>query len=92
MGTFLKYGLFTPCTLTKYGHDPSCKLQKFLISLSKFSTFNIREGHKISNGKVLYFRGYQSKTSWGTPPSVPLGLIDFFIQSHHHDLPYPKRS
>ena len=73
-------------------HDPSCKFQKFLISLSQFSTFNMRESHKISNGKVLYFRGYQPKTSWGTPPSVPSGLIDFFIQSHHHDLPYSKRS
>ena len=57
---------------------------------------NIRESHKISNGKILYFRGHQPKTSWGTPspppPPVSLGLIDFFVQSHHHDLPYSKRS
>ena len=34
--------------------------------------FNIRKSYKISGWKALYFRSYQSKTSYGfkTPPSA----------------------
>ena len=34
------------------------------------STFYIRKSHKISSGKVLYFRSYQPRTSreWNPPP------------------------
>ena len=92
MGIFLKYGLFSPCTLTKYGHVTWPKLQISKIFHQFVPILYIRESHKISDRKVLYFRDYQPKTSWGTPRSVSLGSIDFFIQSHHHDLPYSKRS
>ena len=43
------------------------------ILLFSNSTFNIRKSYKISNGKALYFRSYQLKTSQGvenTPPSA----------------------
>ena len=52
-----------------------------MIRLGIYWYINKRENHKISNGKVLYFRGYQPKTSWGTPPppSVSLGLIGFLF-------------
>ena len=44
------------------------------------SAFNIRKSYKISNGKALYFRNYQPKTSPGGgkhPPPVLLGLRSF---------------
>ena len=51
------------------------------------STFNIRNSHKISSGKALYFRSYQQKTSLENtpPPPVPLGLnvrVKLFFDSY----------
>ena len=82
MGIFVKFWLFYDARSLNMvmPRDSRCKSRFFLFCSN--STFNIRESHKISSGKALYFRSYQQKTSrgWGgkhSPPSVPLGLTNF---------------
>ena len=51
------------------------------------SAFNIRTSYKISNGKALYFRRYQAKTSRGSekhPPSA------FMVKSFGRPLHLPS--
>ena len=49
--------------------DPRSKFRKNLFFPN--SAFNIRKSCKVSNGKALYFRSYQPKTSrGGHPPSA----------------------
>ena len=43
--------------------DPACKFRQF--SFCPNSTLNFTKSHKISIGKALYFRNYQSETSRG---------------------------
>ena len=77
MGIFVKFWPFFQDARSPnmvMSRDPTSKFQFF--SFCPNSTFNIRKSHKISSGKALYFRSYQSKTLRGgdTPSPVPLGL------------------
>ena len=59
---FLKnFGIFTPNMVMS--RDPRNKFRNFFFCPNFL--FNIRKIHKISSGKVLYFRSYQPKTSQG---------------------------
>ena len=64
-GHFCQRLAFLRCPITKYGmsRDPRSKFRNFLLCPN--STFNIRESHKISSRKALYFRSYHPKTSRG---------------------------
>ena len=64
------------CSFAKVNSKSTRLFASKIFYFSPNFTFNIRKSHNISDGKTLYFRSNQPKTSWGwkTPPQVPSGL------------------